>query len=75
MTTTTPPTSNDERVGTMPSEFETLREAQLFLTAAIAHAREEALEPAWSDKLLGLRLRLEKTTVTMIAQRLDQIER
>ena len=56
------------------SAMETLREAQTLLTAAIRHSREEALDPAWRDKLLGLRLRLEKTSVAVIARELDQLE-
>jgi hypothetical protein len=56
-------------------ELETLRNAQTLLTAAIQHAREEALDPAWRDQLLGLRLRLEKTSVATIIQTLDQLEK
>ena len=46
------------------ADLETLRNAQTLLTAAIQHAREEALDPNWRDQLLGLRLRLEKPLVT-----------
>ena len=45
------------------------------LTAAIVHAREEALEPHWSDQLLGLRLRLEKNMVKLIERQVDHLER
>jgi isocitrate/isopropylmalate dehydrogenase len=55
-------------------DLETLRNAQMILTAAIQHAKEESLEPAWRDQILGLRLRLEKTTVALIGRELDQIE-
>jgi hypothetical protein len=55
-------------------DLATLRNAQTILTAAIQHAKEEALDPAWSDQILGLRLRLEKTTVSMIGQALDRME-
>jgi hypothetical protein len=55
-------------------ELETLRNAQTLLTAAIQHAREESLEPAWRDRLLGIRLRLEKTSVAVIGRELDQLE-
>jgi hypothetical protein len=66
MTTTTPSTA---------TELSTLRDAQMVLTAAIAHAREESLEPAWKDQLLGLRLRLEKRLVKIIEQDLEQLDR
>jgi hypothetical protein len=56
-------------------DLETLRNAQTLLTAAIQHAREEALESTWRDRLLGLRLRLEKTSANIIARELDQMER
>jgi hypothetical protein len=46
----------------------------MILTAAIQHAKEEALDPAWRDRVLGLRLRLEKTSVAIIGHELDQIE-
>ena len=55
-------------------DLEALRNAQTLLTAAIQHAREESLEPNWHDQLLGLRLRLEKTSVRVIARELDQME-
>ena len=55
-------------------ELETLRNAQTLLTAAIQHAREEALDPAWRDQLLGLRLRLEKDSVATIIETLDKLE-
>jgi hypothetical protein len=55
-------------------DLERLRNAQMILTAAIQHAREEALEPGWRDQILGLRLRLEKTSVAIIGRELDQIE-
>jgi hypothetical protein len=55
-------------------DLETLRNAQMILTAAIQHAKEESLEPAWRDQILGLRLRLEKTAVASIGRELDQIE-
>jgi hypothetical protein len=55
--------------------LDTLRDAQMILTAAIAHAREESLEPAWKDQLLGLRLRLERRMVKMIEQDLEQLDR
>jgi hypothetical protein len=66
MTTTTTSTA---------TELSTLRDAQMILTAAIAHAREESLEPAWKDQLLGLRLRLEKRLVKIIEQDLEQLDR
>jgi hypothetical protein len=65
-------TTSDRR--TTSSEMETLREAQTLLTAAIQHAREESLDPNWRDQLLGLRLRLEKTSVAIIARELDHME-
>jgi hypothetical protein len=46
----------------------------MILTATIQHAKEESLDPAWRDQLLGLRLRLEKTTVAIIAHQLDHME-
>jgi hypothetical protein len=52
-----------------------LREAQMALTAAIAHAREEALEPEWKDRLLGVRLLIEKRIATVVEQELAQAER
>jgi hypothetical protein len=55
-------------------DLETLRNAQMILTAAIQHAKEESLEPAWRDQILGLRLRLEKTAVASIGRDLDQME-
>jgi hypothetical protein len=55
-------------------ELETLRNAQTLLTAAIQHAREESLDPSWRDQLLGLRLRLEKTSALMISRTLDQLD-
>jgi isocitrate/isopropylmalate dehydrogenase len=55
-------------------DLETLRNAQMILTAAIQHAKEESLEPAWRDQILGLRLRLEKTAVANIGRELDQME-
>jgi hypothetical protein len=62
------------RASGLTEDLETLRSAQTLLTAAIQHAREEALEPGWRDKLLGLRLRLEKTSVAVISRQLDQLE-
>ena len=58
----------------LTEDLETLRNAQIILSAAIQHAREEALEPRWRDQILGLRLRLEKTTVAIIGRELDQLE-
>jgi isocitrate/isopropylmalate dehydrogenase len=58
----------------LAQELETLRNAQVILTGAIQHAKEEALDPAWRDRVLGLRLRLEKTSVAIIGRELDQIE-
>ena len=55
-------------------DLEHLRNAQMILTAAIQHAKEEALDPAWRDQIMGLRLRLENTTVAIISRELDQIE-
>jgi hypothetical protein len=55
-------------------DLDTLRNAQMILTLAIQHAKEEALDPAWRDRVLGLRLRLEKTSVEIIRHELDQIE-
>jgi hypothetical protein len=68
-------TTRDANTETTAADLPTLREAQLALTAAIAHAREEALEPDWADKLLGMRLRLEKIMVARIGQQLDRLER
>jgi hypothetical protein len=59
----------------LQADLETLRNAQTLLTAAIQHAREEALEPGWRDQLLGLRLRLEKTSIQIISRELDDLER
>jgi hypothetical protein len=59
---------------TLGRDLESLRNAQMILTDAIQHAQEESLEPAWRDQILGLRLRLEKTTVTIIGRELDHIE-
>jgi hypothetical protein len=67
MTSTTPTSARIQ-------ELETLRNAQTLLTAAIQHAREEALDPAWRDQLLGLRLRLEKDSVATIIETLDKLE-
>ena len=58
----------------LAQDLERLRNAQMILTAAIQHANEEALDPAWRDRVLGLRLRLEKTSVAIIGHELDQIE-
>jgi hypothetical protein len=58
----------------LTDDLETLRNAQMILTATIQHAKEESLDPGWRDQLLGLRLRLEKTTVAIIAHQLDQME-
>ena len=66
MTTTTTSAATD---------LSTLRDAQMILTAAIAHAREESLEPAWKDQLLGLRLPLEMRLVKIIEQDLEQLDR
>ena len=55
-------------------DLEMLRNAQTLLTAAIQHAHEESLEPGWRDQLLGLRLRLEKASVTIIGRELDQMD-
>jgi hypothetical protein len=68
-TTTTPATS-----ATL-GDLGHLRDAQMVLTAAISHAREEALEPEWKDRLLGLRLRLEKRIVSVVERELDQLDR
>ncbi|HEV7665043.1 MAG TPA: hypothetical protein VGQ62_16045 [Chloroflexota bacterium] len=67
MTTTTTDT-------TVTRDMSTLRDEQHMLTAAIAHAREEALEPEWKDRLLGLRLRLEKRIVAMVERDLQQMD-
>jgi hypothetical protein len=68
-------TTTSQRPTTSPAaDLETLRNAQTLLTAAIQHAREEALDPGWRDHLLGLRLRLEKTSVALVARELDQID-
>jgi hypothetical protein len=58
----------------LSEDLATFRNAQTILTAAIQHAKEESLDPAWRDQILGLRLRLEKTTVSRIGQALDQME-
>jgi hypothetical protein len=55
-------------------DLEAVRNAQMILTAAIQHAREESLDPNWRDQILGVRLRLEKMAVTNIGLELDQIE-
>jgi hypothetical protein len=55
-------------------DLETLRNAQTLVTAAIQHAREEALDLAWRDQLLGLRLRLEKASAAIISRQLDELE-
>ena len=54
--------ASQSRQAMLTEDLETLRNAQMVLSAAIQHAREEALEPGWRDQILGLRLRLEKTT-------------
>jgi hypothetical protein len=66
--------ASQSRQAVLTEDLETLRNAQMILTSAIEHAREEALEPGWRDQLLGLRLRLEKTTVAIIGRDLDQLE-
>jgi hypothetical protein len=66
--------ASQSRQAVLTEDLETLRNAQMILTAAIQHAREEALEPGWRDRILGLRLRLEKTTVAIIGRLLDQLE-
>jgi len=66
--------ASQSRQAVLTEDLETLRNAQMILSAAIQHAREEALEPGWSDQILGLRLRLEKTTVAIIGRELDQLE-
>jgi hypothetical protein len=55
-------------------DLEAVRNAQMILTAAIQHAREESLDPNWHDQILGLRLRLEKMAVANIGLELDAIE-
>jgi hypothetical protein len=67
-------TTSQSRTTSAASDLERLRNAQTLLTAAIQHAREEALDPGWRDQLLGLRLRLEKTSVALVSRELDQIE-
>jgi hypothetical protein len=66
--------ASQSRQAVLTEDLETLRNAQMILSAAIQHAREEALEPGWRDQILGLRLRLEKTTVAIIGRQLDQLE-
>ena len=66
--------ASQSRPAVLTEEQETLRNAQMILTAAIQHAKEESLEPAWRDQILGLRLRLEKTAVASIGYELDQME-
>jgi hypothetical protein len=65
---------SQSRPALLAEDLDTLRNAQMILSAAIQHAREESLEPGWRDQILGLRLRLEKTTVAMISRDLDQLE-
>ena len=65
---------SQDRTTTAGSDIQRLREAQTLLTAATQHAREESLDPSWRDQLLGLRLRLEKTSVAVIARELDHID-
>ena len=67
-------TANQSRQAVLTEDLETLRNAQMILTAAIQHAKEESLEPAWRDQILGLRLRLEKTAVPSIGCELDHME-
>ena len=67
-------TATQTRTPMFTHDLETLRNAQMILTAAIQHAKEESLEPAWRDQILGLRLRLEKTAVASIGRELDQME-
>jgi isocitrate/isopropylmalate dehydrogenase len=67
-------TATQTRTPMFTHDLEILRNAQMILTAAIQHAKEESLEPAWRDQILGLRLRLEKTAVASIGRELDQIE-
>jgi hypothetical protein len=66
--------ASQSRPAVLTADLETLRNAQMNLSAAIQHAREEALEPGWRDRILGLRLRLEKTTLAVIGSELDQLE-
>jgi len=66
--------ASQSRQAVLTEDLETLRNAQIILSAAIQHAREEALEPGWRDQILGLRLRLEKATVAIIGRELDQLE-
>jgi hypothetical protein len=61
--------------GSITQDLESVRNAQMILTAAIQHAREESLDPNWRDQILGLRLRLEKMAVFSIGLELDQIEK
>jgi hypothetical protein len=63
----------DMTTATQP-DLDMLRNAQTLLTAAIQHAHEEALEPGWRDQLLGLRLRLEKTSAAIIGRELDELD-
>jgi hypothetical protein len=67
-------TTSHNHTTSLSQDLETMRTAQVILTMAIQHAKEEALDPAWRDRVLGLRLRLEKTAVTTIGRELDQIE-
>ena len=66
--------ASQSRQAMLTEDLEALRNAQMILSAAIQHAKEEALEPGWRDRILGLRLRLEKTTVAIIGRELEQLE-
>ena len=66
--------ASQSRQAVLTEDLETLRNAQMILSAAIQHAKEEALEPGWRDQILGSRLRLEKKTVAIIGRELDQLE-
>jgi hypothetical protein len=67
-------TATQASTASISQDLETLRNAQTLITAAIQHAREEALELSWRDQLLGLRLRLEKVSAAMVSRELDQLE-
>jgi hypothetical protein len=68
-------TTTSDTTPSTSSALSTLRDEQHMLTAAIAHAREESLEPEWKDRLLGLRLRLEKRIVQVVERDLEQLDR